>query len=292
MLTFSKLIIGSSLLLLPALALGQQVDWNTDIKNRPAFVLTVAGTNGQIQFNSGGTNLGADANLFWDNTNKRLGIGQSTPLVNFHLKSTGTGGFPQFQLENGAAGGNNWYFGGTDNGNGIGGGFFIISPGTTSSAGAFRIDQNKNIAFQSLLTTYNAIATVSNGVPAEYAKVDLTGQGAAITATTLYAVPATGAGMYQISWVAKVTQAATTSSVLGGTNGFQIVYTDADDSVVTTAPIGSMIFTNNGNTTTTVIQGTITVSAKASTNIQYKMDYTSVGGTPMQYNLHVKLAAL
>ncbi len=37
-----------------------------------------AGTTGEIQFN-GGNGFGADSNLFWDNTNKRLGIGTATP---------------------------------------------------------------------------------------------------------------------------------------------------------------------------------------------------------------------
>ena len=43
-----------------------------------------AGTTGQVQFN-GGTNLAADSNLFWDNTNKRLGIGIAVPTAQLHL---------------------------------------------------------------------------------------------------------------------------------------------------------------------------------------------------------------
>ncbi|MCC7571659.1 hypothetical protein KO465_10150 [Candidatus Micrarchaeota archaeon] len=39
---------------------------------------TPAGSTGYIQFNDNG-NLGADSNLFWDNTNKRLGIGTTSP---------------------------------------------------------------------------------------------------------------------------------------------------------------------------------------------------------------------
>ncbi len=144
------------------------------------------------------------------------------------------------------------------------------------------------------ITKYNGIATVSNGAPAEYATVDLTGQTAAITATTAYAVPASGAGMYRISWVAKVTTAASVSSVLGGTNGFQIKYTDADDSVVVTT--GALANENtlslSTNTTQTIYVGALVVNAKASTNIQYLMDYTSAGGTAMQYNLHLKVEAL
>jgi len=39
-----------------------------------------AGDAGQIQFNDGSDGFAADANLHWDNTNKRLGIGTATPL--------------------------------------------------------------------------------------------------------------------------------------------------------------------------------------------------------------------
>ena len=39
---------------------------------------TPAGSTGYIQFNDSG-NLGADSNLFWDNTNKYLGIGTANP---------------------------------------------------------------------------------------------------------------------------------------------------------------------------------------------------------------------
>jgi hypothetical protein len=138
---------------------------------------------------------------------------------------------------------------------------------------------------------YNSIATVANGVPAECGLADLTGQTAAKAATTLYAVPAAGAGIYRISWVAKVTTAATTSSVLGGTNGFQVTYTDADDSVVVT-PLAVPNGVATGNTTATQLSGVVIVNAKASTNVQYQFDYTSVGVTPMAYSLHVRLEAM
>ncbi len=179
-----------------------------------------------------------------------------------------------------------------------------LSDGTTgtgavvlASAPAF----TSTVSLAGLITKYNNVSTVSNGVPSEYATVDLTAQSAAIAATTLYAAPAAGVGMYRISWVAAVTTPATTSSTLGGTNGFQIVYTDADDSAVKTSPAPgapsagvnqAYSQTNQGNTTATQISGVIVVRAKASTNVQYQVDYTSVGATAMQYNLHIKLEAM
>lgn len=55
-----------------------------------------AGNAGQIQFNEGG-NLQADAGLHWDNTNKRLGIGTTTPdqglSVHGAVSTRGSDGF-------------------------------------------------------------------------------------------------------------------------------------------------------------------------------------------------------
>lgn len=150
------------------------------------------------------------------------------------------------------------------------------------------------------ITNYNSVATVSNGVPSEIVTVDLTAQGAAIAATNLIA-SAPASGMYRISWVAKVTQAAAApaTSVLGGTNGFQITYTDVDDSVVVTTPTwweggnnGAAPTSAAGNTTGTYIGGSLIVNAKVATAIKYAIDYTNGGATPMQFNLHIKLEAL
>jgi hypothetical protein len=47
-----------------------------------------AGTDGQVQYNNGGA-LGGDADFNWDDINKRLGLGISSPLGLLHLKVTG-----------------------------------------------------------------------------------------------------------------------------------------------------------------------------------------------------------
>jgi hypothetical protein len=144
----------------------------------------------------------------------------------------------------------------------------------------------------SLVTTYDGVATVSEGVPSELATVDLTGQTAAIAATTLYAVPAAGQGMYRISFYGKVTTAASVSSTLGP---LTITATDPADSVVVTVPgnaIADITSSINNSTATGVISGALTVYAKASTNIQYVMGFTSSGGTSMIYDLHLKCERL
>jgi hypothetical protein len=154
-------------------------------------------------------------------------------------------------------------------------------------------DTTGNLSLNTIVK-YGGVATVSQGVPAEYAKVDLTAQGAAITATLLYAVPAASSGMYRISWSAAVTTADGSASVLGGTTGFQIVYTDADDSVAKTSPrtITSGVNTDATNTTATALSGTIIVNAASSSNINYQMGYTSTTPGQMKYSLHLKLERL
>ena len=125
------------------------------------------------------------------------------------------------------------------------------------------------------------------------AEVNLTAQQANISATTLYAVPASGVGMYRASCYVVETQAATTSST---TPGCQIIYTDADTSAVKTISaldgastnvVGAVDFLDSNNIT---LSG---VNIKASTNIQYQTSgYASSGATPMQYAIHIRLEYL
>jgi len=136
------------------------------------------------------------------------------------------------------------------------------------------------------IATYGGVATVGNGLPGLYATVDATAQGANISTTTLYTVPANG--LYRISIYTSVTRAATTSSTLPST---AITYTDAESSAVHTTTTTA---TNAGNSTTTTFAQTVhLVYAKAATAIQYSTaGYVTSGATTMQYNLHVKCEAL
>ncbi len=173
-----------------------------------------------------------------------------------------------------------------------------------ASAATLTIADGKTLTASNSITLAGTDATTmtfppnSAGIVGRVAVADLTTQGTAITSTLLYAVPANGAGVYKACWVATVTRAATTSSTLGGAAGFQLVYTDNDDSVVkTSAAAGAPSAgvnqaysqTNQGNTTATQASGCVTVFAKASTNINYTYGYTSSGATTMQFNLHIRL---
>jgi hypothetical protein len=50
-----------------------------------AGIVSGSGSPGQIAFWSGSSILSGDNNLFWDNTNKRLGIGTTTPQTALHV---------------------------------------------------------------------------------------------------------------------------------------------------------------------------------------------------------------
>lgn len=142
-------------------------------------------------------------------------------------------------------------------------------------------------------TSYNGIPLVSNGLATIIKTVDLTAQTAAISATTLLAVATTG--QYRLSWYAKVTTAAVTSSTLGP---LTITFTDADNTAqsITMAAFnsaGTIETSDSVNTTTTVMLGIpVMLNARASTNIQYAFAYASNAAAAMNYNLHIKLEAL
>jgi hypothetical protein len=136
-----------------------------------------------------------------------------------------------------------------------------------------------------------ATPTFRGLVPADYivASVDLTNFSAAVTPTTLFSVVTSG--QFLITWSADITTAATTSSSLGGTNGFQIVFVSPTDNVTKTTIPGNSIV-SYANTTGTAIGGAFSVYAKTGTNILYEFDYLSSGATAMVYELHIRCQAL
>ena len=149
----------------------------------------------------------------------------------------------------------------------------------------------------STVTQYNGISTVSNGVPAEYAQVNLTAQTAAVGTTTLYAVPAS-AGQYRLSWNAKITTAATTGAATSTLGALTIVYTDPDGVAITLTSAaaiaaGTIATTSTANTTGTVLIGVPQLlNCKASTNVTYAFAYASNTSNEMVYNLHIVLERL
>jgi hypothetical protein len=125
--------------------------------------------------------------------------------------------------------------------------------------------------------------------PFEVASVNLTAQSAAISATTI--ATASQTGMYRISWSAAITTADGVSSTLGGSSGFQILYTSPTDSVSKTTVSGNSV-TSAANTTGTALGGEIVIYAQNGTVIQYQYGYTSNTPGQMIYELHIKLETM
>lgn len=164
--------------------------------------------------------------------------------------------------------------------------------GTPSPAGLFSVGSGSpfQVSSAGVVSKYSGVATAARGTPAAIAVANLTGQSAAIGATTLYAVPASVTGFYRISYVATITTAATSSCTLGGTTGLQVRYTNASDSVVkTTIPTTPVV--SSTNATGTSISGSLLVYAKTGA-IQYLMGYTSSGATAMVYDLNIVVEML
>jgi len=85
-------------------------DWNTFNGKQSALTNPITGTStsGYVAFFNGSTTLSGDSGLFWDNTNKRLGIGTTSPSYPLHIYSTtaarnlieGTTNFAVHQVNN------------------------------------------------------------------------------------------------------------------------------------------------------------------------------------------------
>jgi hypothetical protein len=132
-------------------------------------------------------------------------------------------------------------------------------------------------------TRRNCVASGAAGTTG----LNVTGQAAAQSAVSILTTTLnTAAGLYEITYAAVVTQAATNSSTLGGANGFQVTYTDNDTGTSVTTVAGP---TNAGNSVGSQINGAIVVNAKTGTAITISFGYTSSGATVMQYALHVSV---
>jgi hypothetical protein len=105
--------------------------------------------------------------------------------------------------------------------------------------------------------------------------VTLTNQVASIGSTP-FEIATLSAGLYRLTYYARITTAASVSSSLTVSFGWT-------ETTVTLAGSGSAI---TGNTTTTIASGSLVVRADASTTLTYSTTYASVG-TAMAYRLDV-----
>lgn len=182
--------------------------------------------------------------------------------------------------------------GGAKTGGGIAGSVFIADAGTTASVSIGDAGTSTTpILFYGRLTKYQGVVTANNGIACEVAAVDLTAQTAAITTATLYTLSA-AEERYRLSWSAKITTAAGTSSTLGA---LTIVYTDPDGVAITLTAAaviaaGTVATTSAANTTGTVLMGIPQyLNCKAGTSITYAFGYASNAAAAMNYNFHILL---
>lgn len=81
--SFARLAAGTSGMVLKSNGPGNAPTWQTD--NTNTGTLTGGGTATQVAFWSGSSALTSNANLYWDNTNVRLGIGTNGPVERLDL---------------------------------------------------------------------------------------------------------------------------------------------------------------------------------------------------------------
>jgi hypothetical protein len=109
------------------------------------------------------------------------------------------------------------------------------------------------------------------------ANASLSDQSASIGSTDLASGALLGAGLYRVSYYARITTPATVSSSL------QVSYSWTDGGVTLVSTGAAM----TGNTTATVQQGGGLIYSDGASPITYSATYASVGATAMKYRLAV-----
>ena len=142
-------------------------------------------------------------------------------------------------------------------------------------------DPGEGIATDTWIRWFVAISQAVSSSPTRLvAPIALVTQGASIGTTAI--VPSLlAAGLYRVSWYARITQAATVNSSLTVT----IRWTDNGTSQTFS---GAAIV---GNTTTTIQTQEIMVYMDGLLPVTYETAYVSVGATPMLYELFVSIFA-
>jgi len=119
--------------------------------------------------------------------------------------------------------------------------------------------------------------------------VDLTAQSADISSTAIVSAPATG--RYRLSGYIIVTTVASTGAATSTLPNIVFGWTDPDNSTSQTATI--IVASASGNLLTTYGQGSVFISAKTATNINYSTSgYASNTATQMKFSLHIVLEAI
>jgi len=125
---------------------------------------------------------------------------------------------------------------------------------------------------QAWLEWFSALSSTIDNTVSMNTSISLSSQTASIAATDI-SDGALAPGLYKVSWYARITTAASTSSSL-------TVMIDWTDGGVTPTYTGTAI---TGNTTTTVQSDTQMIRVDRNAPVRYSTTYASVGATPMEY---------
>ena len=133
--------------------------------------ITGSGTSGQVSYFNGSSTLAGTNNLFWDNTNGRLGIGTATPGASLDIHSTGTNAQFNGTGTNNAylvfqnAGSSKWRIGNTYNAGANS--FDIYNNGLANTP--LSINSATNLITLSANVTTTGIQAIQNGLNLGYA---------------------------------------------------------------------------------------------------------------------------
>jgi hypothetical protein len=126
---------------------------------------------------------------------------------------------------------------------------------------------------------FTVLTSTVNQAPNRLSAVELTSQGASIGATDFSGGGVLNAGLYRVTYYARITRAAGTSSSLTVT----LSWTDGGASC---SFAGAAI---TGNTTTTIQSETKMIRIDSASPVRYATTYASVGMPTMLYSLDVTL---
>lgn len=175
---------------------------------------------------------------------------------------------------------------------------FISSSSTPSVTGVVALAtgdsvnwrNNANNADISLAKNSNDSLTYNSFViPQTVAQVNLTAQTASIGNTTLYAVPANGAGIYRMNWDFITTTAGAAGTVMAtlGWNNGAAAGKSRNSLTTSLAGLGNELESDSGSTNS---QSVWAFFSAASQNIQFSTTVT--GGAGSQYSFRMRLEYL
>ncbi len=120
-------------------------------------------------------------------------------------------------------------------------------------------------------------------------KFDNTAVAQAYSNQPLYVHQGQGNALYRVTWYACLTQAASSSSWIGGVNGFQIVYSPAESGSTVTSPAQPLANGQYNIVGTTIGSGIVVCGVVPGSKIGFSFGYSSTGATPAQYAIHVRV---